>query len=80
MFPADADGEAVAALALALLSQAEQIGHAAGGDATGHVVVELDAGPVVVTRLDRQHSWSCWPSLGGTLALSSSISAGTALS
>ncbi|MBX3145824.1 MAG: roadblock/LC7 domain-containing protein [Gemmatimonadales bacterium] len=56
MFPADADGEAVAALALALLSQAEQIGHAAGGDATGHVVVELDAGPVVVTRLDRQHS------------------------
>ncbi len=56
LFPHDTDGEAVAALALALLSQAEQLGRAAGGDDIGAVVLELDAGPVVVARLDRQHS------------------------
>ncbi|MHB1329318.1 MAG: roadblock/LC7 domain-containing protein [Gemmatimonadales bacterium] len=56
IFPYDTDGEAVAALSLALLSQAEQLGRAAGGDDVGVVVIELDAGPVVVTRLDQEHS------------------------
>ncbi len=56
LFPPGADGEAVAALALSLLYQAEQLGRAAGGDEAGTVVAEVDAGPVVVTRLDRHHS------------------------
>lgn len=54
--PATVDGEAVAALALALLGQAEQLGAAAGGDEVGAIVVELDRGPAVVTRLDAQHT------------------------
>jgi len=50
------DGEAVAALALALLRHAEQLGTAARAGDLGSVVVELAAGPAIVTGIDDRHT------------------------
>lgn len=51
-----ADGEAIAALAVALLRDAQQLGSAAAGGAVGSVVLELADGPVIVTALDITHT------------------------
>lgn len=50
------DGEAVAALALAVLRHAEQFRDVAGGGELGSVVLELATGPAIVAGLDHRHT------------------------
>lgn len=49
------DGEAVAALAVAVRRHAEQLGNAVGGT-LGSTVMELSGGPALVTPLDSRHT------------------------
>ncbi len=49
------DGEAVAALSVAVRRHAEQLGTAIGGS-LGSTVMELTGGPAVVTPLDTRHT------------------------
>lgn len=49
------DGEAVAALAVAVRRHAEQLGTAVGGT-LGSTVMELTGGPAVITPLDTRHT------------------------
>lgn len=53
--PAGVDGEAVAALAVAVRRHGEQLGAAVSG-ALGSVVLELTGGPAIVTALDDRHT------------------------
>lgn len=50
------DAEAVAALAVALLRDAQQFGTAALGGLLGAVVLDLHDGPAVVAALDQTHT------------------------
>jgi hypothetical protein len=54
--PAGSDREAVAALVLPLVDHGRQLSHAAGAGNLETVVLELAAGPAIVSQVDQRHT------------------------